>query len=59
MTYIEVREIVKAVLKEVADDAEIVRLRARVAELEGQIAGAVEATDAVEQGARAGLPASS
>ena len=40
-------------------EQDVVALRARVAELEGQIAGAVDATDAVEAGARAGLPAQS
>jgi cell division protein FtsB len=57
MTYTEVREVIKDVLKAAADEAELVKLRARVAELEGQIAGAVDSTDAVEAGARAGLPA--
>ena len=56
MNYIEVREIIKDVLKAKADEAELVMLRARVAELEGQIAGAVDSTDSVEAGARAGLP---
>jgi len=47
---------VKDALKEQASDAELIALRARVAELEGQIAGAVVATDAIEQQAAAGLP---
>ena len=56
LSYIDVRAVVKDVLKEAANEAEIATLRARVAELEAQIAGAVEMTDAVEQAAQAGLP---
>jgi len=56
LSYSDVRAIVKDALKEQASDAELIALRARVAELEGQIAGAVVATDAIEQQAAAGLP---
>jgi cell division protein FtsB len=42
---------------ETAVTSELAALRARIAELEGQIAAAVDATDAVEKGARDGLPA--
>ena len=56
LSYSDVRAIVEDVLREVEAETEIVVLRARVAELETQIAGAVDATGAVEQVARAGLP---
>ena len=56
LTYSDVRAIVMEVLEAQADQAEISALRARVAELEGQIAGAVVATDAIERQAAAGLP---
>lgn len=64
LTYSELRELDRrfaaveanvAKLVERADEAD--RLRERVAELEAQIAGAVDRSGAVEQGAREGLPA--
>lgn len=39
-----------------ADRTEVVSLRARVAELEANIAGAVDVSDAAEAKGRAGLP---
>jgi len=56
LSYSDVCAIVRDILEVQADQAEIVALRARVAELEGQIAGAVVATDAIERQAAAGLP---
>lgn len=38
-------------------DTEVIELRAKVTELEIAIAGAVDRTDTIEAGARAGLPA--
>lgn len=64
LSYLDVKAIVADTLKGAANDEELLALRAANAELKAEnqqlkddIAGAVDKTDDVEQGARAGLPA--
>ncbi len=47
----------KTLVERGADSPELIALRAENAQLKADIAGAVDATDEIEQGAREGLPA--
>lgn len=56
LSYADVKAIIADVLQSQATEAEIVALRAENEKLKADIAGAVDQTDVIEQGARAGLP---
>lgn len=56
LSYADVKAIIADVLQSQANEAELTALRAENQQLKSDIASAVDKTDAIEQGAREGLP---
>ena len=55
--FIRMEAALKTLVERDPSNAELIALRAENAQLKADIAGAVDATDQIEQGAREGLPA--
>lgn len=56
LSYADVKAIIADVLQSQSNEAELVALRAENQQLKSDIASAVDKTDAIETGAREGLP---